>query len=361
MSSSPGSCVNSIKLNESDLENYKWVNSVSIDSSMPWNEGYDLIISYSIVKFSGNNALMTIILCVLPSQEIHTSLISEGIKNMYTLTVVSGTELARCEFNPSFSGVLKARQSALVVDSALLTSAIQDGRQRLVIVISSADELHSVLSAVEKNEIWYNKNDSNLSEKKHQILITGYVPSEQDRVIIRLMALGKYHCGLAISNQKWNEEMAVGRSGGRARQMVERILSHWDTNRTEGVNEIWGDPSWTPGEDMIIPPGWDSEAKISALMDANGLNIDHAQHASVTPNATTTDTAQHLSKIEGQSEFPSIEEWQTRHRQWLSRMERAPSQSAEDSEICDESTNNDNSVSTDFFKHLLSSTKSDNR
>lgn len=309
--------------------------------------------------------------------------------NMHTLTIISGREQSRCDFDPSYGGVLSARQSALIMDVALLSSAIQDKRQRLVIVVSCAEELNTAFSQAEKNEFWKSENIENDWRNPQRILITGYVPAELDRVNIRLTAIRRYHCGIAVTTQKWNEEMGLGKSRGRVRHLVDRILNAWDVGQTEEIEKIWGDPCWAPGEDMIIPPEWDSKGKIIAVTDAAGIKLDENEQAtSVVSNIEGTGTEQTLSSDReldkneqytsaassseaagtfqqtsevDDSGFSSLQEWLARHRQWLSQMEQPLSQDSEGETSSDESPDDDSTESNNFFKRLLSSTKSSTR
>lgn len=81
---------------------------------------------------------------------------------------------------------------------------------------------------------------------------------------------------------RWDEESAtadgdagggthgangIGRETKAAAAAAVRSHGYVDTS-------VWGEPSWGPDENLIVPPHWDSEGKVRAVLDAHGDSFE---------------------------------------------------------------------------------------
>lgn len=89
---------------------------------------------------------------------------------------------------------------------------------------------------------------------------------------------------------RWNEESATADGlGGGAGRVTNRSSSDGangivretkatsaTTIRSHGYvdTSVWGEPSWGPDENLIVPPHWDSEGKVRAVLDAHGDSLE---------------------------------------------------------------------------------------
>lgn len=272
--------------------------------------------------------------------------------------VISGTEQARTNFDSSFDKVFQTCKFGLVVDTVLLPSVAADLELRYLIIISSADELRNALSSIFLKGADNEENDgSNKNAKSERFLITGCVASAQERMAIRLLVLRTTHCGICLTQERSENK---DENSDRGRQIVDQIISNWNTEPKEvtSTNTIWGDASWAPEKELIIPPKWDSEGKIYAVIEANGFEKNIIEESAKLTNKNevlagdipeTTD--QHHKNVP-----PNAQEWLRRHDQWLEKMAHYQLHETDEGDGDARGSENESAEHANYFQRLLSTT-----
>lgn len=267
--------------------------------------------------------------------------------------IISGTEEARTAFDSSFDKVFQTCRFGLIVDTILLPSVAGNKEQRYLLIISSTDELRNALSSILLKETDEQNDDNETNTRSDRFLITGCVPSAEERTAIRLLTLQTIHCGICLAKEQRNE--TGDRHGDRTRQVVDQVISNWNAESKEPTSTVWGDASWAPDEDLIIPPSWDSKGKIYAVIEANSFEQDIIEQSAnlmnqdEVPVDNTRDSREQDTPINAQ-------EWLRRHHQWLEKMSRRPSYETGEGDDIAPVNESDAVEHTDYFQRLLSTT-----
>lgn len=177
-------------------------------------------------------------------------------------TFIVGTENARSTFSAAYSGLLKRADSALTCDIPTFRLLHKLPNWRWVAVVESAAELRAISTHIE-------------SPKPSTLVVAIVSADDRERCALRAAALNELGgVGVVVAT-------GTGEKAGRALQVVQRVLQAWSHAAAENANmdeaaihRVWGEPSLTSAGDFVIPPSWDSEGKIRAVVDAAGLDYE---------------------------------------------------------------------------------------
>lgn len=268
--------------------------------------------------------------------------------HVHPQTIIVGTHHARKAFDPELAALIQTKYNTIVVDIHVLSSIRRATDWRYVAIVSSAAELYTIVREIRHN----GKIDP------VRFLIIGITHSLAEGVSIRLSALKELDAVGVI---------LVEEESGRGRQIFQEVISLWGTNSEKDLSlSVWGDPSLSSKKDVIIPPQWDSEGKIRAVVDAAGGDYDTILEAStwgqeVLPPAVELndeDTERQLEELAKRTK----EEHLRKQDMWLKRMEELSTQV---NQKPGEATGDVNGASeierspaqTDFFQKLLAGTR----
>lgn len=177
-------------------------------------------------------------------------------------TFIIGTEKARSIFSASYSGLLRRADSALTCDIPTFRLLHKLPNWRWVAVVESAAELRAITTHIE-------------SPNPSTLIVAIVSADDHEQCALRAAALNELG-GVGVVVATGADDKA-----GRAVQVVQRVLQTWSHAATTNahtdeavVRRVWGEPSLTAAGDFIIPPLWDSEGKIRAVVDAAGLDYE---------------------------------------------------------------------------------------
>lgn len=159
-------------------------------------------------------------------------------------TIITGTERARTAFDPNLRGALLVHEQCIVVDLSLLDTLPQHKTARLIAVVNNAAELYTATL-----------------HKPHHVAVVA-VCNLEESIRIRHAAL----------HDLSSPGLIIVRNNSRAKDVFARIVRAWRAHDAEET--AWGDAVFAEESDIIIPPGWDSDGKISAVIDAAGLALN---------------------------------------------------------------------------------------
>lgn len=183
-------------------------------------------------------------------------------------TFIVGTAAARKAFNPSYEGILAPVDAALTCDIQTLQALHSRPNWHWVVIVQSAAELCVISTHIQ-------------SPDPSRVVVAVVCEDEKEHCAIRDAALNHLGgVGVVIPG---------GKTSGRATQLVQRLLHAWAQaqNSLDSANKyqatlsrIWGEPSLSSTAEVIIPPSWDSEGKIRAVIDAAGWDYDEIMRES---------------------------------------------------------------------------------
>lgn len=283
--------------------------------------------------------------------------------------LITGSTEARVAFDTSLAGILTARADALIVDSALVSRIHRkDHAQRVALIVNGVEDVRKIVQHLQikvddaQNEDKQDnatengsqpttnseKGDNNLGDEtpvetedgadvvanllrfRNRLLIAGQVASLEERCSIRLLALKLGGIGVILSDgceaaarDKWSgtEELQ------QAKSVFDNVLAVWATGDDDRLHDTWGEPRWAQHADLIIPSGWDSEAKIRAVADAFNSPFDViSERGQFYPIADDHEdecvsnlNAKRLSEKADETPSPFVE-WFKKHKQWMARL-----------------------------------------
>lgn len=278
-----------------------------------------------------------------------------------TTTIIVGSEQCRRSFNPSLTSLITARTYCIIVDALLLPTIepVITDNCHFAIVISNSRQLNHALTLIRQQV----ERDT-----ERKILIAGCVSCKSERAAIRLIALKFAHCGIALScDEEVSNDGRIESSNdsgkdnlnvrGRALTLFDCMLEEWSED-----HEVWGNATWIAGNDLIIPPEWDSESKIRAVVEANELSFEN----DIQPLSTTThmevnddDEKRRIDSV------VNVGQWFASHVSWMESMNQMVVDEKEKEKM--EKRRKEESikkrshpppnpkVSADYFRRLLSS------
>lgn len=256
-----------------------------------------------------------------------------------SLIVITGTADSRNKLDSSFDKVVQARPCMLIVDAALFARVAGTASQRYVLVGSTGLEIASVLAHLDEEKRW----------TRHDLVIAGCTSDRLQCALIRLLAL-QFGRGCAVLVARAPEAAGAGRvydeDRGHAESAVRKldaVLHAWSgedggdggggggqAGGAEG-GDVWtGDVQWGHDDDIVIAPGWDSDAKVRAVVEAGGLLFDRvtqeaAQIMQTARNAGTTRERPGEGKADGDGgggrDGVRVKSWLSQHAQWKKKME----------------------------------------
>ena len=165
--------------------------------------------------------------------------------------VIVGTHAARTKFLPELHHALHVHEKCLLVDIHVLPAMYHHPTWRYIAIVSNASELYT-FSTVRPD----------LGDR---LVIFAVPQTLTDAVSIRLAAVKHLHTpGVIIINQ-----------GTRAKTLFYDLIRVWRAKSDNAaLQNVWGEPAFEQKYDIVLPPHWDNEAKIQAVIDAYNLRLD---------------------------------------------------------------------------------------
>lgn len=233
----------------------------------PSEEGYNN--NWYKVQNKHSSRLSSIIKCLSLRQILSTVMLAALMRLKadptslphHPKTIIVGAETSREAFDPALSGVLHIYQKALTLDLHILSALHHTPDTRYIAVVTTAAELYTIVQQIPESD--------NLHQR---FAIVAIATTLQESVALRVAALRHLH-GVGV---------AIAANDGRAKGVFHNILKQWREGEPDTMTEqnVWGDANLTSATDVIIPPGWDSEGKIRAVVDAAGEDFDAVVNAS---------------------------------------------------------------------------------
>lgn len=263
-------------------------------------------------------------------------------------TIIVGTNESRTAFSETLEGVLHTIPNAIICDLHILNSIQRQPDWRYIAVVSSAAELYTITKAVQTVAPIHSTN----------FVVLGVNCDLKQGVALRTAALNELDTPGLILVQEEN---------GRAQQVFKDILHTWrESTDDNSVLPVWGEASLARAKDMIIPPKWDSEGKIRAVVDAAGEDYDALVGTSswgtqVEPPQIEllTEQKQEQLRAEGRrkkAEFiQRYKEWGARMQELADRARHKPGDQVSD--VDNSSTSDRAPAQADFFQKLLAGTR----
>lgn len=210
------------------------------------------------------------------------------------LVLITGPSAARRALHRTHGALLAAVPHALVADAQAIAPYLPHAKHwRHVLVIASPADIPISLAAIP-------------SAFLSDVILAGVLTSAQHRIIARIVAIR------ALSNsavllaryadedndkdgnvKRYEEESAqvskpvVSSTEGlssRAREALKAVLKTWaqcllnadDATVVEMPDLVAaiGEPAWVDGDDVVLPPAWDSLEKVRAMADAHMLDFE---------------------------------------------------------------------------------------
>lgn len=190
-------------------------------------------------------------------------------------------------------------------------------------------------------------------------------PSSSNLIVVVMSKCEQTICAMRIAALEAGGMGVV--AGARSLQLVHNILEAWvgkETVDEDAVKRAFGEAKL--GTDVVVPPGWDTEGKIRAVVDSLGLDYDHLGHLGT-------------QEMEWEDGLPSRDDvglddraketklnFLQEHQDWLNRIaERIETENRsmsgtpvrEVGSISDSQSQEKQPVQSDFFQKLLSGRK----
>ncbi|KAI0565891.1 hypothetical protein FGB62_13g135 [Gracilaria domingensis] len=263
-------------------------------------------------------------------------------------TIIVGTNDARKIFCDDMDGVLLTRENALVCDLHILNSLRRQPDWRYVAIVSSASELYTIAEKVRTVSKIHSVN----------FVVIGVQCDLAQGVSLRTAALKELDAVGVI---------LVVESDGRGQKVFQDVLRVWREHKEdESMLSAWGEPSLVSTKDVIIPPRWDSEGKIRAVVDAAGENYEAISEASswgTEIEAPKVDMQteqskmeqQELGKLKKEEHLRKFEAWTTRMRLLSEKVQQNPGNDV--TEVDKAETSDSTPAQADFFQKLLAGTR----
>lgn len=162
--------------------------------------------------------------------------------------LIVGTEHARTALSPQFSRPLRHAQSALTCDIASLRHICKHPTWRYVAVVTNVAELRRIMRLLE-------------SPKSSNFVVVVMSKCEHTICAVRITALEAGGVGVV--------------AGAPSLLLVHAVLEAWvgkEIVDEDDVKRAFGEAKL--GKDVVVPPGWDTEGKIRAVIDSLGLDYD---------------------------------------------------------------------------------------
>lgn len=314
------------------------------------------------------------------------------------ITVVTGSLASRARLDRTLDGVVQWRTNVLIVDAALFAHVRRSVGQRYILIGSTGTEIGQLISYL-----------NGLENGRDELIIAGRTSDRHERALIRMHALRAGSCGVLIAKDEDNDvDMRVDGKAESALQKLQKVLQIWSrdghgTVGSDGVdgidwsdgtllNDVWvGESQWENHEDVIIPPGWDSETKIRAVVEASGASFGqiereiatsmktstnqqgHADQPPVFPPHLKTKSANeqsasnlHIKNVEGNmppeqdgAVLQAAKSWFMNYGNWKRRMEMDRASTVDTAAAAEPTSQhaNRNSVQGDYFQRLLAHAK----
>ncbi|CAN8062554.1 unnamed protein product [Agarophyton chilense] len=263
-------------------------------------------------------------------------------------TIIVGTNEARKAFSKELEGLLLSREHAVVSDLHILSSFYQRPDWRYIAIVSTASELYTIVKQVRTVSKIHATN----------FVVIGVQCDLARGVSLRAAVLKELDAAGVILMEE---------NDGRGQKVFEEVLRIWRESKVdETMLSAWGEASLASAKDVIIPPRWDSEGKIRAVVDAAGESYETLVEASSwgtevelpKVNIATEEMKsqqQELGKQKKEEYLHNFQEWTSRMQQLAEKAKQNPGNDVTD--VDDAQTHRDTPTQADFFQKLLAGTR----
>lgn len=187
----------------------------------------------------------------------------EGIKSQgrIPLCVISGSAGAREKFHaPLREFLCTLGQSCVIMDASVVPSLRSREGVRYILVCGSLEELRST--------VWKLGGKERVCGKR--TLIIAMAEEVEEQTGIRMYALKELD----------GTGMVIPMKGStRGLRVFAMVVKGWgeavgDVEAEEVLRKACGEPAVLPDEDLVLPPGWDSEEKVRTGVEAVGKKLE---------------------------------------------------------------------------------------